>query len=121
MKNYELVILIHPDLEMDIEKPLTKIRSIIADNGGNITKEDNWGKKKLAYKIVQQDYAVYRYFELDLPPLSVKKVQNTLNISDEVIRYLLTAVDPRAAIALKLAADKAAKVAEAEESKKTEE
>lgn len=107
MRDYELVVLIHPDLEMDLEKPLAKIRTILTDNGGEIVKEDNWGKRKLAYQISRQDFAVYNFFEVKLPAASVKKIQNILNITDEVLRYLLTAVDPRAIAAAKEAAEKA--------------
>lgn len=97
MREYELVVLLHPDLEIDLEKPLAKVRSIVKDNGGEIAKEDNWGKRKLAYKIGAEEFAVYMYFEVQLPAEGVKKIQSTLNITDEVLRYLLTAVDPRAA------------------------
>lgn len=95
-RDYELVVLIHPDLEIDMETPLTKVRSIITDNGGEITKEDNWGKRKLAYGIKGQEFAIYVYFEVSLPAQAVKKIQSVLNITDEALRYLLTAVDPRA-------------------------
>lgn len=105
-REYELVVLLHPDLEIDLEKPLTKLRKIIADNGGEITKEDNWGKRKLAYRIQKEDFAVYMYMEVLLPAETVKKLQSTLNITDEVLRYLLTAVDPRAEAA-KVAAEEA--------------
>ncbi|MGH7197031.1 MAG: 30S ribosomal protein S6 [Candidatus Saccharimonadales bacterium] len=104
-RDYELVVLLHPDLEIDLEKPLTKVRKIIADNGGEVSKEDNWGKRKLAYRIKNEDFAVYVYFELKLPAESVKKLQSTFNITDEVLRYLLTAVDPRAAAAQAEAAE----------------
>jgi small subunit ribosomal protein S6 len=100
MREYELVVLLHPDLEIDLEKPLAKIRSLITTGGGEITKEDNWGKRKLAYRINKEDFAVYIYFEVKLPAEAVKKIQSTLNITDECLRYLLTAVDPRAAAAL---------------------
>lgn len=96
MREYELVVLLHPDLEIDLEKPLTKVRSIIKDNGGEVTKEDNWGKRKLAYRIKGEEFAVYVYLEVNIPAEGVKKIQSTLNITDEVLRYLLTAVDPRA-------------------------
>ena len=51
MKEYELTVLIHPDLEADLDTPLAKVRDIITNAGGKITREDNWGKKKLAYRI----------------------------------------------------------------------
>lgn len=115
-RDYELVVLLHPDLEIDLEKPLAKVRSIITDNGGEITKEDNWGKRKLAYRINKEDFAVYLLMEVSLPAQSVKKIQSTLNITDEVLRYLLTAVDPKAIEAARAAAEKAEKSEDQEES-----
>jgi small subunit ribosomal protein S6 len=94
-RDYELVVLLHPDLEIDLEKPLTKVRQIIKDNKGEIVKEDSWGKRKLAYRINGEDFAMYVYLEVSLPAATVKKLQSTLNITDEVLRYLLTAVDPK--------------------------
>lgn len=95
MKEYELTVLIHPDLETDLEKALTKVKALVTDNGGEITKEDNWGKKKLAYQIKKQDFAVYVYFEAKLPSDAPLKISNVLNITDEVLRYLLVKVDEK--------------------------
>ncbi len=96
MKEYELTVLIHPDLEVDLEAPLARVRKLITANGGEIIKEDNWGKKKLAYRIKKEDFAVYVYFELKLPAEALLKISNNLNISSEVLRYLLVAVDEKA-------------------------
>lgn len=117
-RDYELVVLLHPDLEIDLEKPLTKLRKIIADNKGEIVKEDNWGKRKLAYSINKEDFAVYVLFEVSLPAETVKKLQTTLNITDEVLRYLLTAIDPKA-VAAKLEAEER-EAAKAEEKSQKE-
>lgn len=114
MKEYELTVLIHPDLEADIEKALTKVRDIITGVGGKITKEDNWGKKKLAYKINKQDFAVYNYMEVSLPADAPVKMSNALNITDEVLRYLLVKVDEKGRKAL-AEAEKAAKETKEEE------
>ena len=103
-RDYELVVLLHPDLEIDLDKPLAKVRKIVADNKGDITKEENWGKRKLAYSINKEDFAVYVYMEVSLPAETVKKLQSTLNITDEILRYLLTAVDPKALAAKEEAA-----------------
>jgi small subunit ribosomal protein S6 len=103
MKEYELTVLIHPDLEVNLDAPLEKVRSIIKNAGGEITKEDNWGKKKLAYRINREDFAVYIYFEVKLPADAPLKISNTLNITDEVLRYLLVTVDEKARKALEQA------------------
>lgn len=100
MKEYELTVLIHPDLEADLETPLKKVRDIITTAGGKITSEDNWGKKKLAYAINREEFAVYVYMDLELPADAPLKISNTFNITDEVLRYLLVKADPKARAAL---------------------
>jgi small subunit ribosomal protein S6 len=100
MKEYGLTVLIHPDLEVDIETPLVKLRNLITSNGGTITKEENWGKKKLAYRIKKQDFGVYVYMEASLPADAPLKISNVLNISEEVLRYLLVIVDVKGLKAL---------------------
>ena len=106
MKEYELTVLIHPDLEADLDKALDKVKSLITDNGGEIIKEDNWGKKKLAYKINGEDFAVYVYMEVELPADAPLKISNTLNITEEVLRYLLVTVDEKGRALLAEAAAK---------------
>jgi len=100
VKEYELTVLIHPDLEADLETPLTKVRDIIKNAGGNIIREDNWGKKKLAYPINREEFAVYVYMDVALPADAPLKISNIFNITDEVIRYLLVTVNEKARRAL---------------------
>ena len=95
MREYELTVLVHPDLEMNLEAATDKVKALIEANGGKITKENNEGKKKLAYQIKKQDFAVYYYYEVELPAPASAKITSVLNITDEVIRYLLVAKDPR--------------------------
>lgn len=115
MKEYELTVLIHPDLEVDLEAPLDKVRKLIADNGGKVVSEDNWGKKKLAYRINNQDFAVYVAFDVELPAEAPLKISNTLNITDEVLRYLLVRVDEKGRALLEEAKKRAAERGETEE------
>lgn len=115
MKEYELTVLIHPDLEVDLETPLTKVRGIITSAGGSIVTEDIWGKKKLAYKIKKEDFAVYVYFDVKLPADAPLKISNTLNITDEVLRYLLVTVDEKGRKALEEAKVNASKTSDATE------
>lgn len=100
MKEYELTVLVHPDLESDIETPLKKVRDIIKNAGGEIIREDNWGKKKLAYRINKEDFAVYVYMDVSLPADAPLKVSNTLNITEEILRYLLVTVNEKGRKAL---------------------
>ena len=97
MKNYELAIVFHPDLEMNLDPALEKVRKIISSNGGKIAKEEDDGKKRLSYRIKKQDFGIYYYFDVNLPAEAPAKIGNILNITDEVLRHLLIKADPRKA------------------------
>lgn len=113
INNYEVAVLYHPDLEIDLDKAEAKVKKIITDNGGKITKTDNWGKRKLAYPIKKQEFAVYVFYTVDMPSEGVAKTEQTFNITDEIIRFLITRPDLKAmAKAEALRAEKAKKAAE---------
>jgi len=96
MAQYEVAVLYHPDLEVDLTKAEEKVTKIFTSNGGKVIGTDNWGKKKLAYTIDRQDFAVYVFYTVEIPGDSVRKVESALNITDEVIRYLITKPDLKA-------------------------
>ncbi len=113
MNQYEIAVLFDPGLEIDLEKATSKVEKIITAGGGEITNTDNWGKRKLAYPIRKQDFAIYVFYTAELPGESVAKINDTLNITDEVLRFLVTRPDlKKIAKAEALKAEKAAKAAE---------
>jgi small subunit ribosomal protein S6 len=116
LNQYEIAVLYHPDLEVDLTKAEDRVKKIVADNGGKITATDNWGKRKLAYSIAGNEHAVYVFYTVEMPGAGVQKVESTLNITDEVIRFLITRPDLKAiAKAEVLKAEKAKKAAERSE------
>ncbi len=100
MKKYELSVLIHPDLEANLDTALEKVRSVITEAGGTITSEDVQGKKKTAYRLKGQDFAVYVYMDVELPADAPVRISSTFNITDEVLRYLLVITDEKGRAAL---------------------
>jgi small subunit ribosomal protein S6 len=122
MNQYEIAVLYHPDLEIDLEKATSRVEKIFTDNGGKVVNVDNWGKRKLAYPIKKNEHAVYVFYTVELPAQSVRKIESTLNITDEVVRFLITRPDLKAiAKAEALKAEKAKKAAERGEATETEE
>jgi small subunit ribosomal protein S6 len=113
LNEYEIAVLYHPDLEVDLTKAEDRVKKIVADNGGKITATDNWGKRKLAYTIKGNEYAVYVFYRIELPGAGVQKVESTLNITNEVIRFLITRPDLKA-----MAKAEAAKAVKAEQAAK---
>jgi small subunit ribosomal protein S6 len=122
MNQYEIAVLYHPDLEIDLEKATSRVEKIFTDNGGKVVNADNWGKRKLAYPIKKNEHAVYVFYTVELPAQSVRKVESILNITDEVVRFLITRPDLKAiAKAEALKAEKAKKAAERGETTETDE
>ena len=95
MKVYELTVLVHPDLEMNLEPALKKVEKLVSDNGGKIVKTTEDGKKRLAYNIKGNEYAVYYFYDVELPADAPQKISDALNITDEVLRYLLVVKDEK--------------------------
>ncbi len=113
MAQYEVAVLYHPSLEVDLTKAEDRVVKIFVDNNGKVLSTDNWGKRKLAYPIKKNDHAIYVFYTVDMPGQSIAKVESTLNITDEVIRFLITKPDLKA-----IAKAEAAKALKAEQAAK---
>lgn len=88
MREYEIVYVIRPDLsDDDRSTKVERIHSLIAENGGELGKIEDWGKRVLAYEIRHNTDGYYRLAEFRLPPSSVKTVEDRLNIDEEILRY----------------------------------
>ncbi|HIZ77814.1 MAG TPA: 30S ribosomal protein S6 [Firmicutes bacterium] len=90
MRNYEAMYVLRPDMdEEQINAAVEKFSGIIAANGGEVTKVDHWGKRRLAFEVqkLREGYYVLCYFtaDADLP----KELERNFKISDEVIRFLV--------------------------------
>ena len=96
MEQYELAVLFHPDLEIDLEKAEKQITKLVKAADGKITETDNWGKRKLAYSIAGHEHAVYVFYTLEMPGSGVRQLNDALNITDEVIRFLISKPDLKA-------------------------
>lgn len=125
MNQYEITILFDPDLEVDLGKATERVEKILTDNGATITNTDNWGKRKLAYQIKKHDQAIYVIYTAEIPGVNVQKIESILNITDEVIRFLIVRPDlkaiAKAEAAKALKAEQAAKRGERESDDKDDE
>jgi len=94
MRKYELVCMIHPDLDEAAFNALTeKIKGWIADAGGSVDKVDVWGRKRLAYLIKKQREGQYVLFNISLEPAATTALDQNLRFQEPILRYMLTLVD----------------------------
>jgi small subunit ribosomal protein S6 len=91
--NYELLYIVHPDLESSIDKVTGKIKTSIEKRGGTINYEENWGKRKLAYEIKKNDVGIYVLWFFTAPKKSIAKIEKEIRLTEEIIRYLILTIE----------------------------
>ena len=93
MRNYELVCIIHPDLdETAFKEAVENIKGWIVEAGGKVGKEDVWGKRKLAYLIQKQREGQYVLLNITMPPDATKELERNIRFLEPVMRHMLTTV-----------------------------
>lgn len=94
MRNYEVAFIVHPDLDENAFKEvLDRVQGWITDNGGKVGKVDLWGKKKLAYAIRKQSEGQYVILQTEMEPSSCVELERNMQLSEPVIRYMITAAE----------------------------
>jgi small subunit ribosomal protein S6 len=94
MRKYELVCIVHPDLdETAFNGVIEKVKGWINDATGTIDKIDVWGRKRLAYTIKKQREGQYVLFNISLEPTATIALDQNLRFLEPVIRYMITAVE----------------------------
>lgn len=96
MRNsYELTFIVRSDPNEEvINNTVTQVQSWVeADNLGQVTKIDRWGKRKLAYEIDKQRDGYYVVMSADIDPKNLPELERNMRISPNVLRYLLIRPD----------------------------
>jgi small subunit ribosomal protein S6 len=94
VRRYELMLVIRPDVADDRSQAvLEKSTRTIAAAGGQIVKVSPWGRRRLAYPIGAYREGSYHIVLFDAPPEVVVELEHGLNITEEVMRHLVTRVE----------------------------
>lgn len=92
MRDYELIIIIHPDLDDEaINQANDRIRGWIEESGGKIDSVDNWGKRRLAYEIQKQNEGIYFLLNINMNTESIAELERNLTILEPVMRHIIVA------------------------------
>ena len=94
MRRYELMLVIRPDVADDRSQAvLERSTRTITAAGGQIVKVSPWGRRRLAYPIGAYREGSYHIVLFDAPPEVVVELEHGLNITEEVMRHLVTRVE----------------------------
>ncbi|MBS7277384.1 MAG: 30S ribosomal protein S6 [Bacteroidales bacterium] len=113
LKQYETVFIATPVLsEQQMKEAVAKYTQLIADNGGEVVYEENWGLKQLAYPIQHKTSGFYYLIQFKAEPSFIETLETQYFRDERIIRYLTVALDKHAvAYAAKRRENKAAKAA----------
>jgi small subunit ribosomal protein S6 len=85
---YDLTLLLSIDAEEgQRSKILSDVESAISAAGGSIERNDEWGRRPLAYEIRHQPEAEYHLLQFKAPPTLIDELSHTLRITDGVLRF----------------------------------
>jgi small subunit ribosomal protein S6 len=94
MREYELVFIVHPDLDDTALKDVVeKVSGWISEAGGIVSQVDLWGKRKLAYSIHKQKEGQYVLFKTQMDPTFGVTLERNLRFLEPVMRFLLVSVE----------------------------
>ncbi len=93
-RNYEMVLILSPDVSEDeLPDVLERANRAIVDRGGSIQDQDMWGRRRLAYPIQRHREGTYVISHINLQPHRVAEVDASLRLQEQVIRHLLVRLD----------------------------
>ncbi|MPZ62576.1 MAG: 30S ribosomal protein S6 [Propionibacteriales bacterium] len=87
MRNYELMVILDPDLEeRTVEPSLDQYLNLVRTDGGSVDNVDIWGRRRLSYEIQKKTEAIYAVIELTAEPGTVKELDRQLGLNESVLR-----------------------------------
>jgi small subunit ribosomal protein S6 len=96
--SYELVYIVRPTAdEQTLAAVNEKVEKFIANVKGQMTKRDDWGKRRLAYPIGKFTEGFYAVLQLDLPATAVRDLERNLKLTEDVLRFIVVRVEPATA------------------------
>ena len=89
MPIYESIFIINANLtDEETAGIIKKMQDVVAKQGGEMLKFEDWGKKKLAYEIKKQKRGHYAFFQFKAAPAAVSELERTYKLTDSVIKFL---------------------------------
>ncbi|WP_436772129.1 30S ribosomal protein S6 [Yinghuangia sp. YIM S09857] len=96
MRNYELMVILDPDLEERAVSPLIEqFLNVVRNGGGKVEKVDTWGRRRLSYEIKKKSEGIYAVVDLAAEPAVIKELDRQMNLNESVMRTKVLRPDQR--------------------------
>ncbi len=103
MNKFEVVLIFNPDLGNNtLNKELDNIKSKLISQSASIINEENWGLRDLSYSINKYKKAFYNFLQIEASGNISKNLNNELNQSENLLRYIFIKVNDHQELPTKL-------------------
>jgi len=94
LRTYEVMFIAAPNTsDDDLRKLTSQLEHVVADQGGRVTKAENLGRRKLAYRINKFDEGIYSLLNVEGTGHEISELERRLRVSDLVIRHISVRTD----------------------------
>ncbi len=94
MPLYECVFIVRQDIPANqVETIAQTFADIVVNDGGKVTKTEQWGLRNLAYRINKNKKGHYVLFNLDAPPAAIAEMERNMRLHEDVLRFLTVKVE----------------------------
>ena len=89
MRHYEVTLIVHPDQSSQVTTMIEKYKELITTGGGIVHREEDWGRKHLAYPINKIYKAHYLMMNIECDKDTLDKLNYNFRFNDAILRNLI--------------------------------
>ena len=89
MRNYEVVLLVHPDQSDQLSDMLKRYQDLVTKNGGKVHRVEDIGRLQLAYTIKDMHKAHYVLMNLECDHQTLSEIESSFTFNDSIMRHLV--------------------------------
>jgi small subunit ribosomal protein S6 len=89
LRHYEVVFMVHPDQSEQVPAMLERYKALIETDGGKIHRLEDWGRRQLAYPIVNLAKAHYVLLNIEVSQNALTELESGFRFNDAVLRHLV--------------------------------
>lgn len=89
LRHYEVVFLVHPDQSEQVPAMIERYKALIEADGGKIHRLEDWGRRQLAYPIVNLAKAHYVLLNIEVGQNALNELESGFRFNDAVLRHLV--------------------------------
>ncbi|BFM18039.1 hypothetical protein R50073_42220 [Maricurvus nonylphenolicus] len=93
MRHYEIVFLVHPDQSEQVPGMIERYTSAINNDGGQVHRLEDWGRRQLAYSINKIHKAHYVLMNVEATEAAMEELTTNFRYNDAVLRNMVIRTD----------------------------